>query len=188
MCFSFVQGRFMIAVFLCIALFSLSGCLPNPDIAKNEWEYIRVVYLVRDENDKLQPRSWHTQDKEIIERLRALFPKDGKYKISLTPSASRVNRVDIKLHGGQWWSLACFFSKNRGNKTILGDSINIKDSDGQRCFFYEHKNFIVFYTALTNEIMQASGTVVNLSTKIYSYEEADELGDNDAYGYERNFP
>ena len=182
--FTFLKKRPLLTACLCVALFSLSGCLVKniiPDIVESEWEYLRVVYLERDENDELQPRTWHTTDQEVLANIKATFPRSGKYgSTSGKPAQSRSNRVDIKLQGGQWWSLA-YLSK---------DQIHFLDSNSNHSRFGTLKecNPEIFYTTLTNEIMRVSGTAVNLKINFHSYEEAEKLGRKSAAWHEWVFP
>ena len=152
----------------------LAGCL-YPKIKERQWEFIRVVYLER-EHDKLRPRSWHSADRERLARLRAAFPSEGEYMYFPKPLLSRVNRVDIRLRGGQWWVLAYF-----------PESADIGVMDGtnaKRAFLLEDSNPEKFYTTLTNEIMTATGIAVRLDTEIRSLA---ELGDNSAAWYDEGY-
>jgi len=155
----------------------LSGCW-SPEIANEKWKYIRVVYLVRDEDNGLKPQSWHSEDKGVLERLQATFPSDGEYITSTHKIfGSRINRIDIRLRGGQWWSL----TYSRNNEIAIQAPLGIKGT-----FALKHSNPKVFFVTLTNEIMSVSETAVDLHT-VFRPGEADVLGDNDAWGYERNF-
>ena len=163
---------------LCVTMLVLAGC-GTPNIANKEWKYIRVVYLERDENNQLKPQSWDTKDREILNRLRATFPNNGEYKVCHKPFGSRSNRVDIKLRWGSWWSL----SDVKGH---VDYDIGVEKPTGFMSAFY-CKYPKDFYATLINEIKRASGIAVDLHIK-YRPGELETLGDNDAYGYERNFP
>ncbi|HHU15704.1 MAG: hypothetical protein PHG74_05225 [Kiritimatiellae bacterium] len=152
----------------------LTGCL-YPKIKERQWEFIRVVYLER-EHDKLRPRSWHSADRERLARLRAAFPDGGEYVVSPKPHLSRVNRVDIRLRGGQWWVLA-YFPESADIGVMEG-------TNAKNTFLLENSNPEKFYTTLTNEIMTATGIAVRLDTKIRSRAESEELGNNDAAWHE----
>ena len=159
---------------VCVLTLTLAGCI-YPRIKEKQWEFIRVVYLVR-EFDKLRPQSWYSADQALLARLQNAFPSEGEYVVFPKPHASRVNRIDIKLHGGQWWCLAYFPASGH---------IGIMDtSNAKRTFLLDNSNPETFFAMLTNEIMRASGIAVDLHTKIRSYEEADELGNNDAAYYD----
>jgi len=184
MCFSFFifKRRLLLTACLCAALLSLSGCvIIKPDMLGSEWEYLRVVYLERDENDELQPRTWHTTDQEVLANIKAAFPRSGKFDSFVgKPVQSHSNRVDVKLQGGQWWSLA-----------YLGkDHIHFLDSTSGWSRFCSLRNCNpkVFYTTLTKEIMRVSGTTVNVNIKFRSYEEAEKLREKSASEYEWVFP
>lgn len=161
---------------LCIlVMLMLAGC-HYPKIKERQWEFIRVVYLER-EHDKLRPRSWHSADRERLARLRAAFPDGGEYVVSPKPQLSGVNRVDIRLRGGQWWVLAYF-----------PESADIGVMDGtnaKNTFLLKDSNPEKFYATLTNEIMAATGFAVRLDTKVRSRAEFEELGNNNAAWYER---
>ena len=181
LCYAIYNAVLFVPAVLSVLSFAhgtLGVGMKKPAIAETEWEYIRVVYLTRDENDNLYPWSWRTQDKEFLERLRAAFPSGGEYRFSSKPSGSRVNRVDIKLSGGQWWS----FHYGSANSIKM-----IDPNYGWSVFFYRHDNSEAFFTTLTNEIMRATGTAINLNTKFRSYEEAEKLGDKCASRFERFF-
>jgi hypothetical protein len=155
----------------------LTGCL-YPKIKERQWEFIRVVYLVR-EYDKLRPRSWHSGDRELLARLRAAFPSEGEYKYFPKPLLSGVNRVDIRLRGGQWWVLAYF-----------PESADIGVMDGtnaKRTFLLKDSNPEKFYVTLTNEIMTVTGIAVRLDTEVRSRAEFEELGDDNAAHYDESY-
>lgn len=178
-CFTLLAKFFSHAVGLCFVVFMLPGCSRNPEIAKSEWDSIRVVYMVRDEDDHLKPKTWNSEDSEMLKKLQAAFPRRGELLLHSKPHLSRVNRMDIKLRGGQWWSLSYF--PDSGN-------IGIADPNStKRTFILKHSEAEVFYAVLTNEIMRASGLVVDLDTKIRSREEVERLGNNDAAWYMWNF-
>ena len=157
--------------------FMWSGCQP-PKIADSEWECIRVVYLSHNEDGKLEPRSWCNTEHEILNRLRAEFPNNGKYLSCYKPSGSYNHRVDIKLRGGQWWSLT-YKSLYMTNSVI-----QVVNPSFQQIYNFEHDNSKHFFIALTNEMMCVSGVSVDLFTKF----NPNELGDNSAFEFERNFP
>lgn len=154
---------------------TFSGCI-YPKIANREWEYIRVVYMVR-ERDKLKPQSWQSADATLLNRLHAAFPTGGNYVVSPKPHLSTVNRIDVKLHGGQWWCLAYFPDS--------ADIGIVDPSKAKNTFLLVESNPETFYGTLTNEIMKMSGIAVNLRTEIRSYEEMEKLGNNHAAYYER---
>ncbi len=158
----------------------LSGCiLSSPDIANREWERIHVIYMVR-VHDTLRPRSWSSWDQTTLSRLRVAFPTEGKYMLFPKPLLSKLNRLDVKLRGGQWWSLAYF--PDSGNIGII-DPYN-----AMRTFLLENSKPEGFYIALTNEIMHVSGIVVDLDTKFRSDEEARALGLYDDAAWYEKFP
>ena len=164
-------------VCFCIMTFILSGCLISPKIRTNKWDYLRVVYLIRDENGKLQVQSWDTQNVETLGRLQSAFPRNGKYVVAWAPYMSALNRVDVKLRGGQWWSLS--YLPNTGN-IGMGDTSNWK-----RTFVLKNSKKLeaeTFYTTLTNEIMRVSSIPIDLNIK-YHKGEIDSLGTNNASWY-----
>ena len=131
--------------------------------------------MVRDENDNLRPKCWDSGSREILSKLQTAFPRRGEYILHSKPHLSRVNRVDIKLSGGQWWSLSYY--PDSGNIGVIDPDVT------KRTFILKHSEPKMFYTVLTNEIMLTSGLAVDLDTKIRSREEAELLGNNDAAWY-----
>ena len=190
---SFFQGRLLLGVCSCVAAFMLSGCMMTPDIANKDWKYIRVVYLERDVDDKLKPNSWHSKDKDVLQRLRAAFPSGGEYVPCYKPASSKTHRVDIKTRWCQWWSLRYMpryqsppmirvYDESRRNPFCL-----YYEFDLHYAFDFEHENQKAFFVTLTNEIMRVSGTAVDFDMK-FRPGELDALGTNNAAWYEQKYP
>jgi hypothetical protein len=150
-----------------------------PRIAEKEWAYLRVVYLERNEQDKLRVKSWHTEDKELLKRLQTAFPKDRKYSLNSKPSGNHENRVDIKLCDGQWWSLSYFSLYGGGAGIGVDDPLN-----AMRTYRLHDDDLVFFYTTLRDEIKCVSGKTFDVwEKKLRSHKEADELGNNSAARY-----
>lgn len=172
-----VRGVCIFAILMFIfAMLKLTGCV-YPKIKENPWEYIRVVYLIR-ENGKLKPQSWHARDRTLLSRLQATFHNEGEYVVSPKPHLSKIHRVDIKLRNGQWWILTYF---PQSNDIAIMNAHNVKGT-----FLLKNSSPEIFFTALTNEIWNATGIVVDLNIRTRYYGELDELGENNAAYYDRH--
>lgn len=170
-----LRGICVLATLVSIfVMLMLTGCV-YPKIKETPWEGIRVVYLVR-ENGKLEPQSWYSSDRTLLNRLRTIFPSEGECMVFPKPHLSRTNRIDIKLRNGQWWVLAYF-----PETTNIG-IMNAHNAKGT--FLLKNSSPEMFFTALTNEIRNATGIVVDLNIKTRYYEELSELGDNNAAFYD----
>ena len=135
----------------------------------------RDIFHGAQDYERLAPRSWDHRDPEVLERLRTAFPDKGEYIVYPKPHLSGANRVDIKLRGGQWWTLAYF--RDSGNIGII-DPFAAK-----RTFILKDSEPGMFYVTLTNEIMRTSRIVADLHVKIRSREEGESLGSKSVYWY-----
>jgi len=124
-------------------------------IATTEWDYLKVVYLVRDA-EGLRAVSWSTRDRETLSRLRRSFPK-AEESVSFNIGGSRVNRVDIGLRNRQWWVIAYH---------PHAKSMNIHDPYLPKRSFHYVPVGPEFYEAIKDAVKADTGADVDLGMEI----------------------
>lgn len=169
------------AVVMATVLIAASGChtlmLGHPaKIEQSKWASLKAVYLVRDEKG-LHADSWCTGDREILEKLRAAFPRDAEWDISYNIGMNRCNRVDIELRNGQRWVISYF--RHARSMTVF-DPIWVK-----RSFFLKNIG-ADFYEALMQAIEADTGKKINFFMDI-DQDDVEALGDRDAADYDSDW-
>ncbi len=137
-----------------------------------EWDYLKVVYLVRDE-EGLRAESWSTMERETLSRLRRSFPK-AEESVSYNIGGSRSCRVDIGLRNRQWWVIAYH---------PHAKSMNIHDPFFPKRSFHYDPVGPEFYQAIKEAVKADTGADVDLFMKIDA-DDVQALQGRDAWDFE----
>ena len=164
-----IMSKWNLHVALAALTVLASGCallrtsLSTRCIRKTEWAYIKVVYLVRDENG-LRPEAWSTTNSEILSRLRSEYPR-ARAEWMPFPRGSFVNRIDILLANGRRWRIVYLSHVH---------VLSIYDYDNpQDVSWVESKNTTKFFQAIRQTVLEETG--MDITAVTFTREDYDNM-------------
>ncbi len=164
-----IMSKWKLYIALAVLVVSATGCallrtsFSPRCIRRTEWTYIRVVYLVRDENG-LRPVAWSTKDSEILSYLRSEFPR-ARSELMPFPRGSFVNRVDILLKNGRRWRIV-YLPRSH--------ILSIYDYDNpQNVSWMESKRTTEFFQVIRKTVLKETG--MDITAVTFTREDYDSM-------------